>query len=202
VMERPAEALDFAEETLRRAREAGVDLLVAAAMLVAGIAHLVVSGRQEDSEAAFRATIEICGDALPSASLPAHVGLAMLHAAKDPHVSLDLVDHALAIDDAGVDEPVSRSCCYDVAASACVTWDELDAASVLLRGARRLRETCGFGGYAWTFSARERAAAAVGTSAIEPATASADELTGSAARALLRDVCVRHASDDRAREES
>jgi hypothetical protein len=60
---------------------------------------------------------------------------------------------------------VSRACCYDVAAAACFDLGQTEDGAALARAADHLRETCGFGGYAWAWRARDRAHEALARSA-------------------------------------
>jgi predicted ATPase/class 3 adenylate cyclase len=171
----PDGALDFATDALRRAEEAGSDLLIAAATFTLGLVHLVVTKRLVLAERAFRRTIEVSGDVLPSASVPARIGISIRRLDSEPLESLRVVCAALEIESAGVDDPVSRACCYDTAAAACALLGEAGPARVLLGGARRLRDACGFGGWAWTWSVRNRAREALASSQSAAATGSPDE---------------------------
>ena len=161
VFAEPAEAEAFATDTLERAERFGSDLLVAAAQLTFGLVHLVVTERFDLAERAFGQTIDISGEALPSASVPARVGVAMVHLDDDPLGALATLAEALLIESAGSDDPVSRACCYDLAAAACAALGDVERARVLLMKAQHLRELCGFGAWRWTWSARARAKKAV-----------------------------------------
>ncbi len=157
VIVQPTEAVEFAADTLQRAIGVGSDLLVAAAELTVGLTHLVVTKRFNVAERAFRRTIEISGDALPSASVPARVGVAMLRLDSEPLEALRITAEALEIESEGEDEPVSRACCYDVAAAACGLLGDVTTSRILLNRAQRLRDSCGFGAWAWTWPARYQA---------------------------------------------
>ncbi len=198
----PDESLEFSTETVRLAVETGSDLLVAAASLTMGLVHLVVTKELAQAERDFERTIEIVGDALPSASVPARVGVATARLDARPLEALRIVGEALEIESSGVEEPVSRACGYDVAAAACCSLGEFDTARVFLHRAQRLRETCGFGAWRWTWPARQRArqaldARAAGTDREMPhgpepqGTEPDDMLTSSGALHLLRAVVER-----------
>jgi predicted ATPase/class 3 adenylate cyclase len=187
----PDEAEAFCDETARRAREAGVDLLVAAASLTTGITHMMVTGRIAAAEQEFRRTLDIAGSAVPSASLPALVGLGMLRLDAEPLGALELALEALVIESDGIDEPVSRACCYDVAAAACVELGQTEDGAALARAADHLRETCGFGGYAWAWRARDRAHEALARSAGSDADRD-DVLTAAGALEVVR-RCIERA---------
>jgi tetratricopeptide (TPR) repeat protein len=185
IFARPDDALEFATDTLRMALDSHMDLFVAAAQLTLGLTHLVVTKDRSQAETCFTQTIELCADALPSASIPAHIGMALLALDDHPVEALWLMSVALTQEAAGVDEPVARACCYDVAAAACAEMQDLDSAERLLRQAERLRNRCGFGGLAWTLPGRQKALDILGTRSESRSTSPID-LTEETSGELIR----------------
>jgi len=183
VFVRPEESLDFALDCLRRASDSGIDLFVAASTLVIGIVHLIVTGDAAAARANFQRAADMTGENLPSASVPAVCGLAILDVPDDPRAALEHVAQGLRWE-MTVSEPVARCACFDLATAACAAMGRTDAAARFLAAADHLRATCGFGGFAWVDATRDRARDALGYRP-EPAGEDDDELGASEALAVI-----------------
>ncbi len=190
VFVRPDESLAFAEDCLTRAEQGSIDLFIAASRLVLGLVHLMVTHDEAAARHNFERTIELAGDILPSASIPARCGLAILDLPAEPVTALRHMVAGLRAE-MTVNEPVARSCCFDVAGAACVALGRADAARVLLGGGAFLRRSCGFGGYAWVQSTRSTAQNAGNFDQ----SAGRDELVASDAVALI-EALIDHPSSE------